>query len=59
MLLELQYHLHHFIVLLKCRIVLHGKDAFQRVFFSNPKTGTLKATVDGEKMWGDKETEVQ
>lgn len=42
MLLELQYHLHCFIVLLKCRIVLHGKDAFQRVFFSNPKTRNFK-----------------
>lgn len=33
MLLELQYHLHRFIVLLKCRIVLHRKDAFQRASF--------------------------
>lgn len=51
MLLELQYHLHRFIVLLKCRIVLHGKDAFQRAsfFFSILKLGTLKATVDRKK----------
>lgn len=59
MLLELQYHLHHFIVLLNAELSFTGKMHFREYFFPILKLGTLKATVDREKMWGDKETEVQ